>query len=160
VTAEAHAVDVKREHARLDPTQRLLDVGVDPATIADALDPAERSLDDLRKLIAAVPRTGSVPSRWPLLNEVDLGAVMRAGDTAPQMLTDRLVLGLPHLWYGAKQSGKTWVALHEVRELLLRRETVCWIDKEMERTAMADRTPASAGSASASTRSTTRSSAP
>lgn len=119
-----------------------------PATLGDvlalhpesSLEPDPPTLAALLQRIRSVPRVGTLEdSQYPLLNRVDLGEVMRGGATAPEMLLEgRRVQGKPHLDYGAKESGKTWLVLRDCAELLRRGETVIWIDKEMDRQSLAD----------------------
>jgi hypothetical protein len=42
-------------------------------------------------------------------------------------------------WYGPKETAKTWTALRDVREVLLKGGTVLWVDKEMGRRDILDR---------------------
>ncbi len=84
--------------------------------------------------------------RRGLLGLVDLAEVMRHGSTEPEMLVpDLLVRGLHHLIYGAKESAKTWLLLWAAAQLLVRGETVLWVDKEMGRGSLADRLKTLAG---------------
>jgi hypothetical protein len=71
---------------------------------------------------------------------VDLGEIMADGDTEPDMLVDGLLVeGMHHLVYGKKESGKTWLLLACVKQLIARGETVVWVDEEMGRREFADR---------------------
>ncbi len=70
-----------------------------------------------------------------LLGLVDLAELMREGIAEPEMLVgDLLVRGEHHLMYGAKESGKTWLALWSaVFVMTNNHEKVIWVDKEMGR---------------------------
>jgi hypothetical protein len=71
---------------------------------------------------------------------VDLGEIMRDGVEPPEMLIEGwLVRGEHHTFFGAKESAKTWFALHCAASLIREGKTVLWVDLEMGRRAMAER---------------------
>jgi hypothetical protein len=71
---------------------------------------------------------GKADEPYPLLNIVDLRQVASA---PPEMLVDdRLVRGVPHVWFGPPEQAKTWLAMDTVADLLRRGEAVVWVDME------------------------------
>src|SRR5436305_3354202 len=79
-------------------------------------------------------------SRRATLGLVDLAEVMRGEDTEPTMLVPDLVVERDHaLWFGPKESLKTWVALYAAAAVMAQRKTVVWVDKEMGRRNIANR---------------------
>lgn len=74
------------------------------------------------------------------LGLVDLGEIMEAGITEPQMLVPELIMeGVHHLVYGKKESAKTWLLLQAAVQLMLEDRNVLWVDQEMGRTDFARR---------------------
>jgi AAA domain len=80
-------------------------------------------------------------ARRGLLGLVDLGEVMREGVEPCELLTEHppLVKGQHHLWFGTKESSKTWLLLIAAAKVLRAGGTVLWIDKEMGRALLAER---------------------
>jgi archaellum biogenesis ATPase FlaH len=79
-------------------------------------------------------------ARRDAIGLVDLGEIMEGGDTESDMLVEGLLVeGMHHLVYGKKESGKTWLLLACVKQLIDRGETVVWVDEEMGRRDFADR---------------------
>jgi hypothetical protein len=98
------------------------------------------TLEEVTVWNAHVERQNEAERERELLGLVDLAEVMRDGATEPEMLVEGLLVeGEHHLWYGNKESAKTWLALWASAWVMGNGGVVVWVDKEMGRKNLANR---------------------